>query len=91
MGKPHDDFCGLLPINVYPQVKMGNNLLENLEEKRNRPRLEGSLSFNMRFSGMLEPPGLWRELAASRLCTRQGTTARAFYELAVASLRMTSL
>ena len=69
MGKPHDDFCGLLPINVYPQVKMGNNLLENLEEKRNRPRLEGSLSFNMRFSGMLEPPGLWRDLQR-RDCVR---------------------
>ena len=42
MSKPHDDFCGLLAIGVYPQIKIGNDLIESLEEKRNRLRLEGS-------------------------------------------------
>jgi hypothetical protein len=43
VGKPHDDFCGLLSIGVYPQIKVGNDLVENFEEKRNRLRLEGSV------------------------------------------------
>ena len=29
-------------IGVYPQIKIGNDLIESLEEKRNRLRLEGS-------------------------------------------------
>jgi hypothetical protein len=28
--KPHDDFCGLLPIGGGPQIKLGNGLVESL-------------------------------------------------------------
>ena len=43
VGKPHDDLCGLLPISLYPQVKIGNDLVEKLEEiclRRSPPRPE---------------------------------------------------
>jgi hypothetical protein len=28
--KPHDDFCGLLPIGRAPQIKLGNDAVESL-------------------------------------------------------------
>ena len=28
--KPHDDFCGLLPIGCAPQIKLGNDAVESL-------------------------------------------------------------
>jgi hypothetical protein len=43
VGKPHNDFCRLLPIGFDPQIKIGNDLVESLEEKRNRLRIEGSI------------------------------------------------
>jgi hypothetical protein len=30
VGKPYDDFCGLLPIGVGPQIKRGNDVVESL-------------------------------------------------------------
>ena len=59
-GKPHDDFCGFLPIGFHPQIKIGNDLIESIEEKRNRLRIERSVVTHMRPSGMLEPPGCGR-------------------------------
>jgi hypothetical protein len=40
--KPHDDFCGLLPIGVDPQIEIGDNGLERLIEDDGCFRFEGS-------------------------------------------------
>ena len=39
-GESHDDFRGLLPIGSGPQIKIGNDLVERLQEEGNRLRIE---------------------------------------------------
>ena len=72
MSKPHDDFCGLLAIGVYPQIKIGNDLVESLEEKRNPPsarRLGCHSTCALAACSSLQ---VVEGLAASRLCTAAG-------------------
>src|SRR5271170_7031645 len=40
--KPHDDFCGLPPVGAGPQIKLGNDLVENFQEEHDRLRIEDS-------------------------------------------------
>ena len=71
-GTPHDDFCRLRPIGLPPQIKMGNDLIESLEEGRNRFRVKGSIvvqhALQWQGAGLQVVEGL----AASRLRTAPG-------------------
>ena len=57
MSNPHDDFCSLRPVGVYPQIKIGNDLVEYLKEKRNRLRIEGSVVMQHPLQWQRELPG----------------------------------
>ena len=75
MGKPHDDFCGLLPIGVGPQIERSNDLVERLEKKCDRPRIEGSVVSACASMARLEPPGCGGTCSVA-ITTRPGLVAR---------------
>ena len=57
VGKPHDDFCGLFPIGSGPQIKIGNDLVERLQEEGNRLRIEVvGLAYNRAGDGSTGEP-----------------------------------
>jgi hypothetical protein len=61
MRKPDDDFGGFFPIDVSPQIKVGNSFVERLQEDGNRLRAEAS-SFQdapQRHERALHIPGVY--------------------------------
>src|ERR1700722_843687 len=71
--KPHDDFCGLLPIGRAPQIKLGNDAVESLQEKRNCFRTEASPFLQHALQRHARASQLWKGLQR-RICA----AARAF-------------
>ena len=71
VGKPHDDFCGLLSIGVGPQIKIGNDLVESLKESAIAFGSKVRLSSSMRFSGKARASTSWKGLQR-RKCTPPG-------------------
>ena len=84
-------FAAFSRLGAVPQIKIGNDLVERLQEECNRLRIEVRLSFSICFNGNARASRLWRDLQRGNCDRGRVSLARAFYDVAFASRRMTSL